>query len=1217
MKSIISKAANFIVNKRFIVLGTMLLITIICGMLIPKVTVNTDMSKYLPDDFSMKQGMDIMKTEFPDRKAAKTIRVMFRDLNNTQKSEVLSQLETIPYVDSVDYEADSEDHNKDGYTLYVVNTDYDYGSPEEKSIESAIKDNFTQYDMTLKNDDTQGELPGWVVGTALLILIIILFAMCASWFEPFLFLITIGIAVVINMGSNIIFDSVSNTTYSIAAILQLVLSMDYSIILMNRYRQELKLTENRAEAMKTALTNAFSSITSSAVTTIVGLLMLVFMSFKIGADLGLVLAKGVTISMLSVFIVLPVLILLFDKLIQKTAKKVLHIPIGRVSSFSFRFRKILAAGFLLLFISAYFLQGITKTAFSLNQDDPIADVFPKSNPIVMLYDNDDDAAVAEIAEQLKENDYVKDIISYSTIMGKPYNSAELTNTIEDMGMDTDMDIEPFMFDILYYDYYTKGKTYPIAASDFLNFIADDVATNETLAKQMGDDIKENIDKIKKFANSADLTRLMNADELANYFGMKPEDVEQLLLFYFTQKDGVSTGTMTLPEFANFIVNDVASNKDYASMFDPSALSQMKMLTTYTDAQKMTAKSSYTELSMLLGMEPEQMKMLFVYYYALSDAYTPNSMTLPAFVQFIRNDAAKNPMFGDRFDKSTLAQMDALAAYADKDVIHKQMTSPELAGMLGMDSTQVSQLFAMYFGGTSDGNTMSPEQFIDYMLSDVVTNPAFSEQFNQETIQQLAFFQTVIKATVSGTAFDYSGLSKMLGMDSNMMKMLYTYHDSYGNTDSWRLSTQTVVNFLVNNSGQVGSMLPGDRLSQLKTAQKLINGSVARTKYTSNELANLVGISTKQTNQLYLLYASKYGDTSSWKLSVQEFVNFINSDVLSNKDFSDKLNAGSASELKTAKTIIDAVVSGKEYTAKELSSIMGGLSDRLSSNSMELMYLYYASTKYSDPNWTLSIKTLFDYLSDDIINDPRFEGIIDDKFRNGIVDMKADMDDAAGQLKGKNYSLLMLNTTLPDESEDTSEFIETFTEKCDEQLTGDYHLIGNSPMGYEMSKGFGREMLLITVLTALSIFAVVAITFRSLLIPLILVLIVQCGVFITIAASGLRGYDIYYLSSIIVQCILMGATVDYGILFTNYFREKRKTMELKEALTAAYNGSIHTIMTSGSIMMFVLGIIGALPCDPSIRTIVQTLSIGTLSATLLILFVLPGLLATFDRLIVKK
>ena len=165
---------------------------------------------------------------------------------------------------------------------------------------------------------------------------------------------------------------------------------------------------------------------------------------------------------------------------------------------------------------------------------------------------------------------------------------------------------------------------------------------------------------------------------------------------------------------------------------------------------------------------------------------------------------------------------------------------------------------------------------------------------------------------------------------------------------------------------------------------------------------------------------------------------------------------------------------------------------------------------------------------------------------------------------------------------------------------------------EMEQGFDRELLVITLLTALSIFIVVAFTFRSLVIPVLLVLIVQCGVFITVSAIGVFGGSMYYLALLIVECILMGATIDYGILYTTYYREMRQKMEVKDALVAAYRGSIHTVLTSGSIMVLITALVGPLFGNPTIEAIVRTLAVGCLSAILLILLILPGLLAMFDK-----
>ena len=114
----------------------------------------------------------------------------------------------------------------------------------------------------------------------------------------------------------------------------------------------------------------------------------------------------------------------------------------------------------------------------------------------------------------------------------------------------------------------------------------------------------------------------------------------------------------------------------------------------------------------------------------------------------------------------------------------------------------------------------------------------------------------------------------------------------------------------------------------------------------------------------------------------------------------------------------------------------------------------------------------------------------------------------------------------------------------------------------------------------------------------------------------HGYSIYYLALLIVECVLMGATIDYGILFTGYYRENRKHLDSRGALEAAYNGSIHSIMTSGLILILVTGVFGYLYSDPTVAEICRTISMGALSAVLVILL-LPGILSALDRLIVRR
>jgi hypothetical protein len=157
---------------------------------------------------------------------------------------------------------------------------------------------------------------------------------------------------------------------------------------------------------------------------------------------------------------------------------------------------------------------------------------------------------------------------------------------------------------------------------------------------------ESIDDMKKFADKNELTRPMGTDELADFFDMDAQDMEKLLLYYFTENGGVDAGTMTLPVFANFIVNDVVSDDTYSSMIDDEMLTEIKKITTFTNAEKMTALTTYAEIADLLEIDADTAKLMFVYYFAESADYDPGKMEFPAFVNSIADNVMANDDFAD-------------------------------------------------------------------------------------------------------------------------------------------------------------------------------------------------------------------------------------------------------------------------------------------------------------------------------------------------------------------------------------------------------------------------------------------------------------------------------------------------------------------------------------------------------------------------------------------
>ena len=286
----------------------------------------------------------------------------------------------------------------------------------------------------------------------------------------------------------------------------------------------------------------------------------------------------------------------------------------------------------------------------------------------------------------------------------------------------------------------------------------------------------------------------------------------------------------------------------------------------------------------------------------------------------------------------------------------------------------------------------------------------------------------------------------------------------------------------------------------------------------------------------------------------------------------------------------------------------------SMSKLALLKLYKAD---APEDVRLTIPEFLSFVQEKLLPSKAFSTMADEKQKTAVDEMAAQIQGGEAKLRGEHASIMAVTFAGEAGSQEMFDFLDGLDAWCAGNLKGEYHLVGDGPMAWEMSRGFHDELMLITLLTAGAIYLVVALTFRNLLIPALLVLIVQCGVYLTVLATGLQGYSIYYLALLIVQCILMGATVDYGILFTSNYRDARARMSVAPALESAYVRSIHTVMTSGLIIVLVCGAIAMFGSDPTIGQICQTLSLGAACTIALILVFLPGILAALDRWVAGK
>ena len=267
-------------------------------------------------------------------------------------------------------------------------------------------------------------LTGILVALAIVLLILILAS--DSFFEVVLFLITIGIAILLNMGTNVIFSEISYMTFASAAILQLAISMDYSIFLLHRFNHERKNEPNSAKAMVKALRASLSSILSSGMTTIVGFLALVFMSYTMGTDMGLVLAKGIVFSLLCVLVLLPCLAVGCVKLIDKTTHKRFLPSLKKIEQvISGKAKLVVLALLAIVAVISFMAQSNNEFLYSSNSvgddaqiaiDERIEEKFGTNNLFVVLVPRGSETDEYHMASELGSLDNVSSVQGLYTLV---------------------------------------------------------------------------------------------------------------------------------------------------------------------------------------------------------------------------------------------------------------------------------------------------------------------------------------------------------------------------------------------------------------------------------------------------------------------------------------------------------------------------------------------------------------------------------------------------------------------------------------------------------------------------------------------------------------------------------------------------------------------------------------------------------------------------------
>lgn len=435
---------DFIIRKSRAIEKVFIVMVLISAVMAPFVEVNYDLTEYLPDSVESRQGLNIMEDTFG---YPGTARVMIKDVTLYEAKAYKDRLEKVDGVDRILWlDTGTNVFSGEGFIDYT-------------SIDQYYKDDCAVMDVIFEEGDTSKKTSaaiddmkeitgekGCYVGMAVqdksvaknvrsemqMILVIgvfmIFLVLCLttnSWVEPFLYLTVMGVAVVINKGTNLFLGEISFLTNSVSAVLQLAVSMDYSIFLIHAFTRYKKAGMGQTEALRAAIDEALNSIFASSLTTIVGFIVLVFMRFSIGYDMGIVLAKGIVCSLLTVVLFMPAMIIRLAGWMERTAHRPFLPEFDRLSRGIYRVRYLVLAVVAVLVLPAYTAQGMNSYMYGNDavgagegtevyaDEQEIDRIFGRSNMMMALVPSGDNVREREFSQELSDLPYTKTVMSLS------------------------------------------------------------------------------------------------------------------------------------------------------------------------------------------------------------------------------------------------------------------------------------------------------------------------------------------------------------------------------------------------------------------------------------------------------------------------------------------------------------------------------------------------------------------------------------------------------------------------------------------------------------------------------------------------------------------------------------------------------------------------------------------------------------------------------------
>lgn len=585
-KSFMERLAGFIVDKRYLFILIFVGLCIMSIFTSNSVRVDEDLTNYLPDDSETRQGLAIMEREFITYGDA---RVMVSNITYAKAEELASMLREVDGVKSVEISQDPE-HFKDAAALFEVT--FEGEKLDGVAIQGVehVREALSGYDTYIYTE--VGNPTGIILEKemnmvlVILICIIILVLLLTShtYAEVPILLITFGVAVWVNKGTNYWFGEISFITNSIAAVLQLGLAIDYAIILCHHYTDEREKGREAKEAVVKALSMAIPEISASSLTTISGLLALAFMKIKIGQDMSFVLIKAILFSMLSVFLVMPGLLLIASPLIDKTHHKQFLPKINAWGRMTVKTRYVIPPIFALVVIAAAILANQCPYVFgystldTLKQNEyklsekKINSTFGEVNNVALILPFKDYETEAKLLSDLEQLEGIEKITSLAGTDARDGYKVTDALTPREFAELTDLDIT--IARAVYTAYCTQNDNFTQAVGQLL-----DITNIDNTSLPLIEVIKFVYDQRDAYSNRIDADMMADLEEMYDDLvdgeqQLHTQDYSRMILRlnlpiesdatydYLTVIKGVIGKYYT----ESYFVGETAKDKDFSSAF---------------------------------------------------------------------------------------------------------------------------------------------------------------------------------------------------------------------------------------------------------------------------------------------------------------------------------------------------------------------------------------------------------------------------------------------------------------------------------------------------------------------------------------------------------------------------------------------------------------------------------------------------------------------------